>query len=378
MFDIHFVTPPGIEAITVKEVQDVIKLHNLSVQNFDKDKLELTCDLNALFFFNICLRTPNRILVRALNFRAVNFAELVHKTAKYSWENFINPFTNVKIRTTCKKSRLYHSDAVTERIIAGIEKRVGFKLKAQSVKGEDVRSGEQLIVVRFFRDECTISVDSSGIPLYQRGYRKNTHKAPIRENLAAAMLMAANWNPNYPLIDPFCGSGTIPIEAAYLANNIPPGINRNFQFMQWSGFNENKFQSIRKQSNSYIQNTNFSILGSDRNEGAITIAKNNLKNTDYSLNIQFQTKSISDLSPQHETGFIITNPPYGLRISDNKDIRNLFAQFGNVLIKNCNGWQVLFLCNDIKLATQTKLPIKKIMTFSNGGIPVAGYFAKVK
>lgn len=377
MFDIFFVSPPGIEQVTRKEIQNLISTHKLQVHNFNTDKLELTCDLKALYTFNLCLRTPNRILVRALKFKATNFAELVDKSSKFSWENYIQKETLLKIRTTCKKSRLYHSDAVTERVIAGIKKRVGFTPNAEITKIEEAEMNEQLVIVRFFRDECTISIDSSGVPLHQRGYRTSNHKAPIRENLAAAMLLSSNWTADKPLLDPFCGSGTIPIEAAMIAKNIAPGINRDFRFTAWKGHNENLFRQISKQLEKSVYPDKLKIFGSDRNEGAIQMAVSNAKNINLSEKITFDQTAFSVIEIPQTPGFIITNPPYGTRINDKKDIRNLYAQFGNLLREKFSGWEVIFLCNDHKLATQTKLPIKKHLSFSNGGIPVTAYYVKL-
>ncbi len=279
MFDLYFVTPPGLEIFTTQEINQLMDQHHLVVTNFNPEKLELSCDLRALYIFNLMLRTPNRILVRANIFKATNFGELVDKSSKFNWEAYIQPDTIIKIRTTCKKSRLYHSDAVTERVIQGIKKRVGFEPNAVSTKQDDPEKNEQLIIVRFFRDTCTISLDSSGAPLHQRGYRTYTHKAPIRENLAAAMLLSMSWTGQTPLIDPFCGSGTIPIEAAYQAKHIPPGINRSFQFMVWRDYQDYIFTEVKEKLSASIQDIPLQIIGSDRNAGAIQIARQNIANT---------------------------------------------------------------------------------------------------
>ncbi len=377
MFELFFVTPPGLEALTSQEVKALIDHYSLNAVNFSTDKLELTCDLAALYAFNLLLRTPNRILVRALTFKATNFAELVDKSSKFAWETFIQPDTTLHIRTTCKKSRLYHSDAVTQRVIQGIKKRVGFEPQATSTQQDDPDENQQLLVVRFNRDICTISLDSSGAPLHQRGYRQHTHKAPLRENLAAAMLLSMSWTDQVPLIDPFCGSGTIPIEAAFLARQIPPGMNRSFQCMTWPGYQSRLFAEIKEKLSDAINTRPLEIIGSDRNAGAVQIATQNSALTPVGDAIQWYERAISNMEIPARPGMIITNPPYGLRINTHQDIRNLYAQFGHVLRERCAGWQVLFLCNDLKLATQTRLPLKKRIGFSNGGIPVNGYYAKL-
>jgi putative N6-adenine-specific DNA methylase len=254
---------------------------------------------------------------------------------------------------------------------------VGFEPQASSTKQDDPAEKEQLVVVRFFKDICTISLDASGAPLHKRGYRAHTHKAPIRENLAAAMLLTMGWQGNIPLLDPFCGSGTIPIEAAYLARQIPPGIHRTFQFMAWRDYQSSVFKAIKDMLQTKTLHPPLHIVGSDRNAGAIHIARQNIANTPVEDDVRWVEQALSHIQIPNQPGMIVTNPPYGLRINENKDMRNLYAQFGNILRERCAGWEVLFLCNDLKLATQTRLPLKNRISFSNGGIPVNGYYAKI-
>lgn len=378
MMDIFFVTPPGLEAVTIREISQLNQSYEIKFKNINQQALEISTDLGGLYLYNLMLRTPNRILIRGGKFIAKNFATLVEKSATIPWENFIKADTKIKIRTTCKKSRLYHSDAVSERVILGVQKRLGFTPNVQTSKTDDTETNEQLIIVRLNFDQCTISIDSSGLALHQRGYRTHTHKAPIRENLAAAMLLSMNWTGHSPLIDPFCGSGTIPIEAAMIAKNIPPGINRDFQFRTWKNYNPNLFEELKNKTKNNIIPLHTTIIGSDRNLGAINMSQNNAKNILNEGEIQWIEQAFSNLQFPHQPGLIITNPPYGLRINSNQDIRNLYAKFGNLLKERGQGWEVLFLCNQHKLATQTRLNLSKKLSFTNGGIPVGAYYSKVE
>ena len=226
----------------------------------------------------------------------------------------------------------------------------------------------QLIIVRLSDDKCTISVDSSGELLHKRGYRLAVAKAPLRETLAAALLMASGWDRCAPLLDPFCGSGTIPIEAAMMSQGIPPGLKRNFAFMGWPGYDEAIFNSQKSAVNE--QQPEVAIQASDRDAGAIKIAHENAARAGVEDLIEFKCQAVSSIQPPMGAGWVVTNPPYGLRISEGQDLRNLYAQFGNVLRKHCPGWQVTVLCNDPVLLGQMQLKLDTSLGFVNGGISV--------
>jgi len=374
MYKIFLVVPPGIEQIAKKEVALLFpKLRPSSAI----DELEYECDLQTIYKLNLLLKVPNRILVRFGEFEATSFQDLFTKSARLPWKHFLKKDISVKIRTTCHKSKLYHSDAVTQRIHQAIESNLAIKVPLLKGDSEESHGKQQLIIVRLLHDQVTISLDSSGNPLYMRGYREIVSKAPLRENLAASLLLASDWTPELPLIDPFCGSGTIPIEAALIAKNHPPGLYRDFAFENWPEFNQSTWQTIRREYTQNPTNITTRIQGSDRNIGSIEIARKNAEKAGVNHFIDWKNQSISDVKPFDQPGWIITNPPYGLRISSNKDIRNLYAQFGNVLRQKFQGWNVLFLCNNINLANQTKLKPKSLLSFSNGGINVQAFYAKV-
>jgi putative N6-adenine-specific DNA methylase len=374
MYKIFLVVPPGLEQIAKKEVAELFPpLRTSSTTN----ELEYECDLQTISKLNLLLKVPNRVLVRFGEFEATGFQDLFTKSVRLPWKQFFKKDVSVKIRTTCHKSKLYHSDAVTERIHQAIESNLAKKVPLLKGDSEESHGKQQLIIVRLLRDQVSISIDSSGNPLYMRGYREIVSKAPIRENLAASIILASGWTPEFPLIDPFCGSGTIPIEAALIAKNHPPGLYRDFSFENWPEFNQSSWQNMRRE---YIQNfvdVTTRIQGSDRNIGSIENARKNSEKAGVNRFIEWKNQSISDVKPYGQPGWIITNPPYGLRISSNKDIRNLYAQFGNVLRQKFQGWNVIFLCNSVNLANQTRLKPKSLFSFSNGGINVQAFFTSV-
>jgi len=380
MYKIFLVVPPGLENISQQELTNLSHSGNHKINlKPGSVNLEYESDLASLLHANISLRVPNRILVRLGDFTATNFPELVKKASRINWESFIPANSKISIRTTCKKSKLYHSDAVSQRIQTSIEKRLVQKISFVKSSLEDESENDvQIIVVRIINDQVEISIDSSGIPLYKRGYRQVLTKAPLRENLAAAMILASQWDTQKPLMDPFCGSGTIPIEAALIKSQIPPGNNRHFIMEKWPIFlKESKYFEPNNHDDKNLQAGEGNIYGSDRDAGAIQISKDNYQRANSTSLIYWNQHAFSDMPDLKEPGWIVTNPPYGQRISSGHDLRNLYAQFGNVLRKRYMGWKVIFICSDPGLVSQTQLDPEVVLSFSNGGIGVKAYYTEI-
>jgi putative N6-adenine-specific DNA methylase len=279
----------------------------------------------------------------------------------------------VKIRVTCRKSRLYHSDGVAERIAAAVAKAGGRPTtgKGAGRAADDHDELEQLIIVRLFRDECQISVDSSGALLHRRGYRQETAKAPIRETLAAALLMVSGWDRRAPLLDPMCGSGTVAIEGALMARRLAPGLARRFAFMEWPDFDRRVWNSMVAQAREgELSAAPAVIQASDRDEGATTAARSNSARAGVETDIDITTRSLSAIAPPPGPGWLVTNPPYGVRVGERARLRDLYAQIGNVARAKCAGWVVAMLSADRDLVRHTGLPLEAQLDTSNGGIPV--------
>ena len=192
----------------------------------------------------------------------------------------------------------------------------------------------------------------------------------MRETLAAGLLLASGWDKSTPLIDPFCGSGTIAIEAALMARRIAPGRNRRFAFTDWQNFDSPLWQTVYKEAvaNEYDQCP--PILASDRDEGAIRISTSNAERANVLQNLTLQSQAFSAIQRPEHNGWIVTNPPYGVRVSASKDLRNLYTHLGDVLRKQFSGWHVGILCADPILAGHTKLKFDKTLQLTTGGIPV--------
>ena len=337
-------------------------------------------DLEALYRANLWLRTASRVLVRLGQFHASTFYELERRAKKIPWAEFLTPGGAVKVRATCRISRLYHSDAVAERVLAAIARAappgVELKLSAAGEEADEEGAEEpaQLFVVRIVDDEVEISADSSGELLHRRGYRKEVAKAPIRETLAAAMVLASGWKKTEPLVDPLCGSGTIPIEAALIGRGIAPGIGRRFQFMNWPGFDAKVWDDVLDQARRSITKPKLHIIGADRDQGAIEAAARNSERAGVGEDIQFSVASMSStlarLQDFPAPGWILSNPPYGVRVDSPKDLRDLYAALGNALLKS-PGWRVGILTSDQALAGQLQVRLRSRFDSRNGGIPVS-------
>ncbi len=313
----------------------------------DSGGIECEGSLADVYRCNLTLRTASRVLIRLGEFHAAAFSELRKKAGRLPWEMFLKSDQSVMIRTTCHKSRLYHSDAVTERVLGAINDHFSVGGKPSPQARLDPHG--QLILVRLVNDMCTISIDSSGDLLHRRGYRQAVAKAPLRETLAAAIISLSGWDGTSSVIDPFCGSGTIPIESALISCNVPPGWGRRFRFMSWGSYSRDSWESIYKSARDAIKESQCQIMGFDRDAGAIEMATANAVRARQSESIIFRCQAVSYLMPPSSPGWIITNPPYGGRISEGKDLRDLYASFGNILRERFQAWRVAVLSSDDKL-----------------------------
>jgi putative N6-adenine-specific DNA methylase len=325
---------------------------------------------------NLWLRTATRVVVRAAEFRAETFYDLERRAARIPWSRFIAPGAPVRLRVTCRKSRLYHSDAVAERVARAVH-AAGGRVMSTGAPGTtaaqpgDTGALEQLVVVRMHRDQCTISMDTSGDLLHRRGYRQETAKAPLRETLAAALLMASGWEARGPLLAPLCGSGTVAIEAAWLARGRAPGLDRSFAFMRWPDFDEASWHAIQAEARTRDRGASpVPIHASDRDAGATGAASRNAARAGVGGDIEVTTRAVSAVDPPSGRGWLVTNPPYGVRVGDRQRLRDLYAQLGHVAREKCEGWTVVILAADRALARHTGLAFNVGVRTSNGGIPV--------
>jgi putative N6-adenine-specific DNA methylase len=361
---------PGLEPFALAEAQAL----GLPARA-DEGGVAWSGDVRSVIAANLGMRIASRVLVRIAEFEARSFIELERWAKRIPWTLSVAPGATVRFRVTCRKSRLYHSDAVAQRLAEGVSRAVaGVRSEADSAGDDEVLDhGESvLFVVRFFRDRCTVSADASGALLHRRGYRQATAKAPLRETLAAALVAASGWDGVAPLVDPMCGSGTIPIEAALAARRIPPGAHRGFAVERWPGVSADLVRSVRAELGaSVLGSAPGPIVASDRDAGAIENARDNAVRAGVASDVELGVHAISAVEmPDVARGWIVSNPPYGVRVGDAARVRDLWAQLGNVLRRRAPGWRVTLLSPDAALERQLRIPVQLVAQTTNGGIPV--------
>ncbi|HZS62104.1 MAG TPA: class I SAM-dependent RNA methyltransferase [Gemmatimonadaceae bacterium] len=355
------IAAPGLEPLVVREL-DALGVRGDAVPG----GVTFHATSEQLYTANLWLRVASRVIVRLATFRAAAFYELERHARRVSFERYIERGAAVDIHVSCRKSRLYHSDAVAERVRQAIERRTGSVVRTVG----DASENGTLIIVRLSHDECTVSIDSSGALLHRRGYRLATAKAPMRETLAAAML--SGWNGDAALVDPFCGSGTIPIEAALIARRRAPGIARTFAFMQWPEYDPALWATVLERARSLERPSTVRIVGSDRDAGGIQAARENAARAGVDGDIELRTQTISELESPAETGWLVTNPPWGVRVGEESKLRDLYARLGQVAKKRLPGWHLAILAPEAaRLGQAAQLPLTPSVRTVSGGIPVA-------
>lgn len=381
----YAVTAPGLEGLVAAE------LRALGIEGrADTGGVAWTGDMNTLHRANLWLRTATRVLVRVAKFRATTFWELERRGDAIPWADLLPADAAVAFRVTSRKSRLYHSAAVAQRLTASVAKALpGARMvdapaddAGQGVAAPGSDTHPQLVVARLDHDDLTISIDSSGAPLYQRGYRQEVGRAPLRETLAAAVLLGSGWTPDHPMFDPMCGSGVIPLEAALIACRVAPALAsagrepRAFAFTRWPRFRASDWQKCVDDARSLAQEgPQHPIAGSDRDEGAVAAASANAARAGLSEVVRFDVAPISAMPvPDGPSGWVITNPPYGVRVGDAAEIRRLYAAFGRAVRERANGWHLAMLSPDPRLdaitASEAGLRLEERLRTRNGGIPV--------
>lgn len=316
----------GLEAVLKREITDL----GCEIVQVEDGRVTYSGGEETMAKANIFLRTTERVLLKVAKFHAETFEELFEKTKELPWENFIPKNGKFWVaKATSIKSKLFSPSDIQSII----KKAVVERLKGHYHLDWFAETGAAYpIRVTFLKDEVTIGLDTSGESLHKRGYRKLSGKAPISETLAAALIMLTPWKKDRILIDPFCGSGTIPIEAAMLGLNMAPGRNRSFLAEEWGNFIDTKvFAKAKQEADSLIlRDIDMDIQGYDIDSSVISTARQNAMLAGVDKQIHFQARSLSEFSSSKKYGFIITNPPYGERMEEKEALPALYQEIGSI------------------------------------------------
>lgn len=314
----------GLEAVLKREIIDL----GYEVTEVVDGRVSFEGDEEAIARCNVFLRTTERVMLKVGSFKAVTFDELFEKTKALPWENFIPKDGKFWVKKASSiKSKLFSPSDIQRIVKKAIVDRLSGKYNILRFP-ED--GSEYPIRITILKDEVTVGLDTSGESLHKRGYRRLTVKAPITETLAAALISLTPWKKDRLLIDPFCGSGTIPIEAALIGLNIAPGMKRDFQAMAWDNIlPKSLFKEAKKEAEDLIdRETKLFIQGYDLDTSALDAARGNLSFAGLGGNIHFQQRDMRDISSAKKYGFIITNPPYGERLEEKEAMPKLYEEMG--------------------------------------------------
>ena len=359
MHDLFAICAPGLEPVVEREL---LQLPGASAFAAAPGGVAFRGSSVTLWLANLRLRTATRILLRVAEMEAPSLQALRHRASAVPWETLVRPGSAVRVKATCHRSRIYHSGAAEQRVREAITEAIG--------PARGAGDAEALVLVRIDRDVCTLSLDTSGELLHRRGYRLATAKAPLRETLAAAVLLIAGYDGSTPLVDPMCGSGTFAIEAALLATGTPPGSRRRFAFMDWPGFDAAAFERARAEATPAASPV-APILAFDRDAGAVTAAVGNAGRAGVAALLRVERRPISSLPPMSGPGLLVCNPPYGSRIGRGAGVRDLYAALGRVVRERLPGFRVALVTPDVRLASATGLPLRPASApLPHGGLKI--------
>lgn len=331
------------------------------------------------YIANLHLRSANRILMRVKAFKSSNFRQLEKKLLDFPWELYLPPGDLPKFHITTKHCRLRHTGAITQRFQTSISARLSGTTSCN--ENQNIESIPQNIYVRGVDDRFTVSIDSSGDILYKRGLKKHTGKAPLRETTAAAALLLAGYEPGLPLLDPLCGAGTFSLEAALMAKRIPAGWFRDFAFSHWPSFRPQRWDYIRRQSESgFVMPQQPMVFASDTDPGACQNLKRCVEEFSLSDTVQVSQKDFFDLEPRELTeqpGIICLNPPYGRRLGGRRQSEEIFEAICKRLKQAYTGWKLVLIAPTKKLAGTVPFQIKSYPIL-HGGLKLALLVGKIK
>lgn len=312
----------GIESVVANELKG-LGFENISTEHgrvlFDSDE-------EGIVKANLWLRCADRVYIMVDQFKATSFEELFQGVTKLPWEKYVPDGCQFPVDGKSVKSKLFSISDIQSISKKAIVKRLGRVYKKEWLTEEGPK---YQVMIALLNDKVSVMLDTSGAGLHRRGYRAKGNEAPIKETLAAALVLISKWKKNIPLIDPLCGTGTILIEAAMIGRSVAPGLSRSFAFQEWSFIDKEIYKRLKKDAYEKIDyDTNLKIMGSDISERSINIARDNAELAGVDDCIEFEVKDMKDLESEYTYGYVISNPPYGERLGDALEVEELYKHMG--------------------------------------------------
>lgn len=372
------ITAPGVAPLAAEECEAL----GVTVTAVDPAGVTLSVTNETLCRLHCWSRVISRVVVRLASFTARDFATLERRAAQLPWAQFVSAGDALSLSVTCRKSRLYHSDAVAERVARSVQRAVGSVRVVDAAVDDDgvisapaahTEASLQRVLVRLDHDACTISIDASGDRLDRRGWRLDSGKAPLRETLAAALLQSSGWTPEFPCIDPLCGAGTIAIEAALRARQIAPGVGRRFRCEAWPCMDAALMARERERAHDATRpHTGAPIVAADRDAGAVHATRTNAERAGVAADIAVLHQPLSEmaLSRYGDSGWVVTNPPYGIRTGDPANLKALWGRLGALVRAGGPQWRLAVVVPDAALSRELRLPVRTLVRTTTGGRPV--------
>lgn len=358
---------PGLESLLFRELKQL----NVGNANEDAGGVTFTGGPDTMARINLQSRIADRILIRIGQFTATHLSNLQKEASELPFANYVTAHSTVVINAICKKSRIYHSGAVAERVANAIGSQVRLKKNPLCQQAPDHSVMNTVAIqVRVIRDVVTVSVDSSGDHLHKRGYRTHVSEAPLRETTAAAALQFCGFTGEFPLINPMCGSGTLAIEGALIAGRISPGRHRRFAFESWPSFDSEILKTEKERATRFSRPSDTLIQASDISASALDAAIHNAQTAGLKDRISFEEVEISNLTLPESPGLLIVNPPWGKRLAA---VQFLYRQIGNLKKRHPN-WQLCLIASDHKQAQETGIDFLNISApIPMGGVRIRFY-----
>ncbi|WP_134683345.1 THUMP domain-containing class I SAM-dependent RNA methyltransferase [Brevibacillus migulae] len=356
----------GLESVVAEEVKN-LGYENVTVDN---GKVMFSADLSAIPKTNLWLRTADRIRLKIGEFKATTFDELFEQTKALPWADWIPENATFPVEGKSVKSTLFSvpdCQAIVKKAVVESLKKT-YKTEWFAETGPLFK-----IEVALLKDVATLTIDTTGAGLHKRGYRELIGAAPLKETMAAALILLSRWKPDRVLVDPFCGSGTIPIEAALIGQNIAPGMNREFVAESWPIIPKNLWRDARAETHDLAQyDRKLEIIGTDIDEDILRVARHNAQEAGVDDQIHFQRMAMNELRSKRKYGYIICNPPYGERLGDYNQAERLYKEMGNVF-RELDTWSYYVITSHEEFEKYFGRQASKKRKLYNGNLKVDYY-----